>query len=210
MTSEFRYKGVDVVFLKHAGFMIRGSKTVYVDPYDIPQDAELEKADFIFVTHDHFDHLDFRAIRKLSKDNTTVVIPEGCSVEGHATCLLKTGDVEDLDGVKVKSVPAYNIDKEFHPKGGSMSGYIVEMDGVKVYHAGDTDLIPEMKDIEVDIALVPVGGKYTMDVNEAMECINTINAVNVIPMHYGALSDTQADLSKLKSDKVVVLSPMFK
>jgi L-ascorbate metabolism protein UlaG (beta-lactamase superfamily) len=208
MTSVCRYGEVEIVFLKHAGFKIKGSKTVYIDPYDLPQNAELEKADYILITHDHFDHRDINAIRLLSDEHTTVVVPTGCMVEGYRTCELDIGEEEKLEGLTVKTVPAYNIDKPFHPRG-SGAGYIIEIDGVKIYHAGDTDFIPEMKEIEVDVALIPVGGKYTMDLEQAKEALEAIKADKVIPMHYGALPETQADVEKLKSAKVVALEPLF-
>ncbi|AGK61201.1 putative Zn-dependent hydrolases of the beta-lactamase fold protein [Archaeoglobus sulfaticallidus PM70-1] len=203
----YKYGNVEITFLKHAGFKIKGSKTIYIDPYDLPDG--LEKADYIFVTHDHFDHKDIGSIRRLSKHDTTVVIPSGCLLEGYRTCELDIGEEEDLNGVKVKTVPAYNIDKPFHPKGIGV-GYIIEMDGVRIYHAGDTDFIPEMKDVEADIALIPVGGKYTMDMEQAKKAIEVIKAKVVVPMHYGTLPETKADVEKLKSDRVVVLEPEFK
>jgi L-ascorbate metabolism protein UlaG (beta-lactamase superfamily) len=193
--------------LKHAGFKIKGNKIVYIDPYDLP-DANLEKADYILVTHEHFDHKDIKSIRKLSDEHTMVVVPTGCIVEGYRTCELEIGVRESFEGISVETVPAYNIDKPFHPKG-SGAGYILEIDGVRIYHAGDTDFIPEMKEIKVDVALIPVGGKYTMDLEQAKRALEEIDAEKVIPMHYGTLPETQADVSKLKSEKVVILEPMF-
>jgi L-ascorbate metabolism protein UlaG (beta-lactamase superfamily) len=180
-----------------------------MDPYDIPSDSGLEKADYILVTHEHFDHLDIKAIRELSKPETIVVVPSGCIVEGYKTCELEIGGEEKLDGISVKTVPAYNVNKAFHPKGSGV-GYIMEIDDVKIYHAGDTDYIPEMKEIEVDVALIPVGGTYTMDLEDAKKALEDIKADVVIPMHYGALPETQTDVSKLKSEKVVILEPLFK
>jgi len=205
--SSFVYKGVEVTWLKHAGFRIKGSRVVYIDPYDIPE--ELEKADVILVTHDHFDHMDVKSIRKLSKDDTVVVHPSGCVIEGFESCEVKPGKETEVKGIKVKAVPAYNIDKPFHKE--NCVGYIVEIDGVKIYHAGDTDRIPEMKDIEVDIALLPVGGTYTMNLQEAIEAAKDIKAKHYIPMHFGAIPQTSADPEefKRKVDGAVVLKPLF-
>ena len=208
MSSTFTYKNVEITFLKHAGFKIKGSKVIYIDPYDLP-DVELEKADLVLITHEHFEHKDMDAVKKIRKDDTVVVVPSGCMAEGYRTCELDIGVKEEIDGVLVETVPAYNVNKSFHSKGEGV-GYIVTIDGVRIYHAGDTDFIPEMKDIEVDIALLPVGGTYTMDVEDAKKAIEVIKAKYVIPMHYGVLPETKADLSKLKSDKVVVLEPLFK
>ncbi len=207
--STFRYRDLEIVFLKHAGFKIKGSKVVYIDPYDIPKDSGLEKADYILVTHGHFDHLDVKAIQELSKLETIVVIPSGCIVEGYRTCELEIGGEEKLEGILVKTVPAYNITKSFHPKGSGV-GYILEIDGVRIYHAGDTDFIPEMKEIEVDVALIPVGGTYTMDLEDAKKAIKELKAEKIIPMHFGALPETKVDVTELKSDNVVILEPLFK
>ncbi|MBO8182923.1 MAG: MBL fold metallo-hydrolase [Archaeoglobus sp.] len=209
MTSRFRYKNVEIVFLKHAGFQIKGSKIVYIDPYDIPKDSGLEKADYVLVTHDHFDHLDLKSIQRLSTPETTVIVPCGCLVEGFRTCELEPGQENKLDGIVVRCVPAYNIGKDFHPPGKGV-GWVLELDGVKIYHAGDTDYIPEMKEVEADVALIPVGGTYTMDIEDAKKAIEELKAEVIIPMHYGTLPETKVDVSVLKSDKVVILEPMFK
>lgn len=110
--SSFVYNGVEITWLKHAGFRIKGSRVVYIDPYDIPE--ELEKADVILVTHDHFDHMDVKSIRKLSKDDTVVVHPSGCIIEGFESCEVGVGTEAEVKGVKIKAVPAYNVDKPFH------------------------------------------------------------------------------------------------
>ncbi len=207
--SKFEYGGLEVVFLKHAGFMVKGSKTLYIDPYDLPKDVEMDTADYIFITHDHFDHMDFDAIKKLSGTNTTVVIPQGCSIKGETTCTLGLNEKQDLDDVSVETVPAYNVGKEFHPKAHNYVGYVITMDGVTIYHAGDTDHTSELEGVTSDIALIPVGGKFTMNVEDAKSAIEKINARHVIPMHYDTFPDIETDVSKLKSEKVTVLKPMF-
>ncbi len=205
--SSFVYNGVEITWLKHAGFRIKGSKVVYIDPYEIPE--ELEKADLILVTHDHFDHMDMKSIKKLSKDDTVVVHPSGCIVEGFESCEVKVGEEIEIKGVKVKPVPAYNVDKPFHKE--NCVGYVIEIDGVRIYHAGDTDRIPEMKEIEVDVALLPAGGTYTMDLKEAIEAANDIKAKHYIPMHFGAIPQTQADPEEFKRNVrgAVILKPLF-
>ncbi len=208
MGSTFKYGDVEITFLKHAGFKIKGSKTIYIDPYDLP-DVELEKADLVLITHEHFDHRDMDSLKKIRKDETIVVLPTGCMAEGYRTCELNLGAKEEVHGVIIETVPAYNVDKAFHKKGDGV-GYIVTIDGVRIYHAGDTDFISEMKDIDVDIALLPVGGTYTMDVEDAKKAMEVIKAKYFIPMHYGVLPETKADLSKLRSENVVILEPLFK
>ncbi len=207
--STLKYDGVEIVFLKHAGFKIKGSKVVYIDPYDIPKGSGLEKADYILVTHDHFDHLDLSSIHELSTSNTTVIVPCGCVIEGYRTCELELGKETNLDGILVRCVPAYNIDKSFHPKGKGV-GWILEMDGIRIYHAGDTDFIPEMREVEVDVALIPVGGTYTMDLKDAKKAIKEIKAEKIVPMHFGTLPETKVDVTELKSDKIVILEPLFR
>ncbi|MEM4524583.1 MAG: MBL fold metallo-hydrolase, partial [Archaeoglobaceae archaeon] len=201
-------ENLEITYLKHAGFKIKGSKVLYIDPYEVPEG--LEKADLILVTHDHFDHLDIKSIKRLSKSDTVVVTPKGCIVEGFESCSLAEGEERVVSGVKIKTFPAYNVDKPFHKKGGV--GYIVEMDGVKIYHAGDTDRIPEMKGLEVDIALLPIGGTYTMNVKEAVEAAWDIKAKVYIPMHYGAIPRTEANPEefRLKVPKAVILKPLLR
>ncbi|MET1124290.1 MAG: MBL fold metallo-hydrolase [Archaeoglobaceae archaeon] len=207
MTSSFRYGAVEIVYLKHACFMLKGSKVVYIDPYELQ--GQLDKADVVLATHDHFDHLDMKSLKIISKPETVLVIPKGCFVEGYKVCELAVGEEMDLGGVKVKAVPAYNVGKPFH-KRGECVGYIVELDGVRVYHAGDTDRIPEMKKIEVDIALLPIGGTYTMDVKEAAEAAKDIKAKYYIPMHFG-IPGTRADPKEFAKlvENAVVLEPLL-
>ncbi len=206
MESSFVYGGVEITYLKHAGFKIKGSKTIYIDPYEVSGD--LEKADIILVTHDHFDHMDLKSIKALSKPDTVIVHPRGCVVEGYQTCELSEKDRAEIKGVLIETVPAYNIDKPFHKE--RCVGYIVTIDGVRIYHAGDTDRIPEMKEIEVDIALLPIGGTYTMNVDEAIEATKDIKAKHYIPMHYGAIPQTEADPEKFKVEGAVILKPLLR
>lgn len=205
--NSVKVGNVEITYLKHAGFKIKGSKVLYIDPYEVPEN--LEKADLILVTHDHFDHLDIKSIKRLSKADTTLVTPKGCFVEGYDTCSLDESEERVVKDVKIKTVPAYNVNKPFHKKGGV--GYIVEIDGIRIYHAGDTDRIPEMKSIEVDVALLPIGGTYTMDVKEAVEAAWDIKAKVYIPMHYGAIPNTKADPEefRLRVPKAVVLKPLL-
>uniref|UniRef100_A0A7J2TIG8 MBL fold metallo-hydrolase n=1 Tax=Archaeoglobus fulgidus TaxID=2234 RepID=A0A7J2TIG8_ARCFL len=205
--NSLRFGNVEITYLKHAGFKVKGSKVLYVDPYDVPEG--LEKADLILVTHDHFDHMDIKSIKRLSKSDTTVVTPVGCIIEGFESCSLAEGEEREVKGVKIRTFPAYNVNKPFHKRGGV--GYIFEIDGVKIYHAGDTDRIPEMKNLEVDVALLPIGGTYTMNVSEAVEAAWDIKAKVYIPMHYGAIPNTKADPEefRLRVPKAVVLKPLL-
>ena len=201
------YKGVEVVYLKHAGFKIKGSVTIYIDPYEIPRG--MDRADMVLITHDHFDHKDVKSIMNLADEETVVIYPKGCLVEGYKSCEISgAGEKLEIKGVKIETVPAYNINKPYHKKGSGV-GYIVEMDGVRIYHAGDTDRTPEMRNIKVDVALLPIGGTYTMDVKEAVEAAGDIRAEYYIPMHYGAIEGTEANPEEFKVDGAVILKPFL-
>lgn len=206
--NTLRFRNVEITWLKHAGFRLKGSKIVYIDPYEVPEGQE--KADLILVTHDHFDHLDMKSIRNLAKKDTVVVHPKACTVKGFESFAMTENQTANIKGVEITAVPAYNVDKPFHKSGGL--GYIVNLDGVKVYHAGDTDRIPEMKKIAVDIALLPAGGTYTMDLSEAIKASQDIKAEVYIPMHYGAIPNTKANPAEFKAKvpKAVILEPLLR
>ena len=199
-----------VVWLGHDGFRINGGKTIYFDPFKI---ASTRKADIILVSHEHFDHCSPDDIARIQKDNT-IIITEKDSAEkltGDVRVVIP-GEVMAIGEVTVTTVPAYNIDKQFHPKEKGWLGFIVEIDGVRVYHAGDTDFIPEMKDLQVDVALLPVSGTYVMTADEAVKAARAIRPRAVIPMHYGAIVGDETDaesFTQALSDEmeVVILKP---
>lgn len=201
--NSFKFGNVEITYLKHASFKIKGSKIVYIDPFEL---SDLEKADIILATHDHYDHFDEKSVRRISKPETVVVVPKTCSAK-IPVVKIDVGEEKEIYGVKVKAVPAYNLNKPFHKKGYGV-GYILTIDSVRIYHAGDTDRIPEMKNIEVDIALLPIGGKYTMDLREAIEATKDIKAEYYIPMHFG-IPGTEVDPSKFRVEKAIILKPMF-
>ncbi|MEM0332159.1 MAG: MBL fold metallo-hydrolase [Archaeoglobaceae archaeon] len=208
MVSHFEFGGVVLEYIRHAGFKVKGTKVIYLDPYQIPKN--MEKADLILVTHDHYDHLDLNSIKQIYKEDTVLVAPEGCKLKEIKIQPIKIGQELSFGSVKVKAVPAYNLNKPYHKKGMGV-GYVVDIDGVRIYHAGDTDRIPEMKEISVDIALLPVGGTYTMDLKEAIAATKDIKAEFFIPMHYGAIPNTAADVEKFKKEvkNAVILKPLL-
>lgn len=183
----------------HASFAIESDKIIYIDPWKIPNSAP--KADLILVTHSHFDHLSPDDIDLLKKEETTIICSPDCisKITGDVRSLSPGQEIE-VQGIQVKGVPAYNPSKPFHPRDNSWLGYVVIVNGVSVYHAGDTDLIPEIKDLgEISIALLPVGGQYTMDAEQAAQAANTIKAEISIPMHYGAgVVGSEKDAQKFK------------
>lgn len=172
---------------------IEGSKVLYFDPYQIG-DA-VHDADFIFITHEHYDHFEPESIAKVKKEDTFLVAPESMkkkalSESGIAieNCLFyQPGENHEAGGIAIGTIPAYNKMKPFHTKGKKWQGYVVEMDGVRYYVAGDTDVNEDIKKVNCDVALVPIGGFYTMDGKQAAEYIAQIKPKAVIPTHYGSI-----------------------
>lgn len=185
-----------ISWIGHDGFQIKGSKTVYFDPFEI---SGGEPADILCVTYDHYDHLSIDDIAKIKKEDTVIVTEKNSakSLEGDVRVVIP-GDTLEIEGVKIAVVPSYNTNKKFHPKDKGYLGFIVEMDGVKVYHAGDTDVIPEMREIETDIALLPVSGTYVMTAEEAAEAAMLIRAELIIPMHFGSIVGSNSDAEIFK------------
>ncbi len=199
-----------IKWLGHASFRIDGdSAVVYIDPWKLKDTAP---ADIICVTHSHFDHLSVEDIDKIKKPDTVIVGPPDCKAEfGDAFRPISAGQSHTIGNVTVEAVPAYNTDKDFHQKTSNWVGYIVTVDGVRVYHTGDTDVIPEMEIVETDVALLPVGGTYTMTVQQAADAVDKINPKVAVPMHCGDIVGTLDDRESFKSSSkapVVILDPM--
>jgi L-ascorbate metabolism protein UlaG (beta-lactamase superfamily) len=185
---------INLEFLGHASFkIIVLDKTIYFDPYVLPD--KIEKADLILITHDHYDHCDESNVRKLLKDDGIVVAPSACATKlpGLEIRKVKPGEKFNLRGIEIEAVHAYNPDKNYHPKNSGV-GYVITIEGRRIYHAGDTGLIQEMKDVKnIDVALLPIGGTYTMDVKEAARAANLIKPKTVVPMHYNTFDMIKAD-----------------
>ncbi len=198
-----------ITWLGHASFLINYGKVIYIDPWKLK--TGLPPADIILITHDHYDHCSPEDVRKIQTKNTSILAGGKCAskLSGDVTHVIP-GQKYEKKGITIETVPAYNIAKFFHPRSSKYVGFIITVNGVKIYHAGDTDFIPEMKNIKVDIALLPVGGTYTMDAREAAEAANTIKPAVAIPMHWGDIIGTAEDAEtfrKLAKTKVVILSP---
>ena len=197
--GKFKLNSVEIEWLGHASFRISdGTVVIYIDPYVLPEYAE--KADLILVTHDHFDHCATDNIKKIADDSTVVVCPPMCESKlvGLNVKTISPGDKLEEKGVVVEAVHSYNLFKAFHPKGKGI-GFIITLDGKRIYHAGDTDFIPEMKELKnIDVALLPIGGTYTMDEVEAAEAANTIKPKIVVPMHYNYLEGLEKDPERFK------------
>jgi L-ascorbate metabolism protein UlaG (beta-lactamase superfamily) len=201
-------------WLGHASFLIEDRLAVYVDPYDIAEElaGKLPKADIILVTHDHRDHFSPDDIQKLAKPATAVVsiqpvvdeLPEGIK----NSQVVAPGDTVTVKGLTIEAVPAYNIGKRFHPRDKGYVGFVIHLEDRTVYHAGDTDLIPEMEQIDADVALLPVGGTYTMNAAEAAKAADVIKPEVAIPMHWGKIVGTLEDAKDFQARcKTRVLVP---
>lgn len=175
-------------WIEHAGFLLEvNGKKVYIDPFRIR--GELPKADIIFITHTHFDHFNEDGIKKIETQKTRFVAPietAGKMSRRNVLAVEPNKDYE-IDGIKFSTVPAYNISKQFHPKLNGWVGYIIDANGTRVYHAGDTDATEEMKKVKADILLLPMGGHYTMDLEDAIKIASIVKAQAFVPMHYRAL-----------------------
>lgn len=198
--------------LCHSSIRITGSKTIYVDPFRIKKDYK--DADYIFCTHSHYDHFSKEDIEKLLTDTTKIITVESSKedaieiVGSERVIIVKPDNEYSIDGLSFKTTYSYNINKKFHPRENEWVGFIINLDENKYYIAGDTDNIPEIQNIKCDVALLPVGGTYTMTVEEATELANKIDAKYFVPTHYGEIVGEKTDGDKfagLVTNKEVVI-----
>ena len=167
-------------------------KVIYLDPFKIR--GEPKDADYILITHDHYDHFSPEDIKKVSNGDSVLIVPEKMADKAREVygtvgkiCTVNPGTCNNIDGLAFDTVPAYNTLKPFHPKSAGWVGYILSIDGKRIYVAGDTDMTKDNKNVKCDIALVPIGGTYTMDAKKAAELINSISPEVAIPTHYGSI-----------------------
>ena len=203
----FEYKGIKIKWLGHDSFSLAGNVTIMIDPYKI---TKQDKADLILISHNHFDHLSVDDIKNISTEHTSIVAAKECidMIKGFSfkeKIGISPGEEKTVKGIKIKSVPAYNLDKinpdtkkPFHPKEDNKVGFLFELNGITVYHTGDTDLIPEMSDLKPEIALVPVSGTYVMTAQEAAKAVEKIKPKIAIPMHYGVIVGSEKDAHEFK------------
>lgn len=186
-----------IQWLGHDGIRIEGSKVVYFDPYQI---STTQPADLIFISHEHFDHCSPEDIRRIQKADTLIITDAASAkkLKGDIKTVAP-GDRLQVTGVNIEVWPAYNTNKDFHPKKAGMLSFVVTLDGVRYFHAGDTDFIPEMHEIEADVAFLPVSGTYVMTAEEAVQAATAIKPkLAAIPMHYGAIVGSDKDARKFK------------
>jgi len=195
---------VDIHWLGHAGFLIKSSKIIYVDPYQIKDGSE--KADLILITHSHYDHCSIVDMNKIVKEGTKIIMTADCQSKitrfgvPIQMIIVEPGQEVNLQDVKIDIIPSYNIDKHFHPKEELWVGFVIKINKVIVYHAGDTDIIPEMQKLtghsgsdKEFVALLPIGGRFTMTAEEAAEAAKIIKPSLAIPMHWGAIIGDEKD-----------------
>ena len=188
----------NIEVLYHSSIRINKEKIIYIDPFKI--DKNYNDADIIFITHDHYDHYSEEDIDKVKKEDTIIVAPEELltkllrkGINKNAIITVEPNKNYMVQGIKFETISAYNTNKTFHPKENGWVGYIIIINGIRYYIAGDTDITEENKQVKCDVAFVPVGGTYTMDFKEAASLINEIKPKIAIPIHYGSIVGTEQD-----------------
>jgi L-ascorbate metabolism protein UlaG (beta-lactamase superfamily) len=202
-----------VTWFVQGAVRVEAEKVIYVDPYRLG--AVKKDADIILITHSHGDHLSPPDIARIAKEETVFICPNDpkclSALKGKNVKVVTPGEKAEVAGVKIAAVPAYNLDKPYHPKANKWVGYIVQVGERRFYFAGDTDFIPEMKEVEADVAFLPVGGKYTMDAAEAAEAAKVIRAKYFVPYHgCGAIVGQKDDAERFSAacPRAVVMEPL--
>lgn len=217
----FQYNNVKISWLGHDGFKIQeeGSEVLVIDPFKLEHEA---RADYVLISHEHFDHCNAEDLRKVLKPNTTIVAIPACREEiekagGKNVITVKPGDTTKAGKYEVRAVAAYNVNKfrapgkPFHPKVDGKVGYIIKTKGgTTIYHTGDTDIIPEMDNLRPDIVLLPVSGTFVMTVEEALQAEDRIKPKIVIPMHWGTIVGSKEDAEKYKKKSKVQVEILVK
>lgn len=201
----------NIEVLYHSSIRINKDKIIYIDPFKI--DKNYNDADIVFITHDHYDHYSEEDIDKVINKNTTIIIPEELltkllrkGINKNAIITVEPNVKYMIQGIEFETIPAYNTNKSFHPKENDWVGYIITLNDIRYYVAGDTDITEENRKVKCDVAFVPVGGTYTMDFKEAAQLINEIQPKIVVPIHYGSVIGTEQDAS----DFIKLLHPNIK
>ena len=201
----------DIEVLYHSSIRISKNKIIYIDPFKI--DKNYNDADIVFITHDDFDHYSEEDIDKVINENTTIIIPEEMltkilrkGINKNAVITVESNKEYMVQGIKFETIPSYNTNKTFHPKENGWVGYIITLDDIRYYIAGDTDITEENRKVKCDVAFVPVGGTYTMNSKEAAQLINEIQPKIAVPIHYGSVVGTKQDAT----DFIKLLHPSIK
>ena len=190
--------------------LFQNGKRIWFDPWRLKDGVP--KADILFITHAHGDHLSPEDVDRIQERGTVLIGPPDClePLKGATKHIVKPGDELEIEGLKIKVVPAYNLEKTFHPKANNWVGFIVDIGGVLYYSAGDTDHIPEMRGIRADVAFLPIGGTYTMDAAEAAGAAGEIKPKMAVPYHYGTVVGTDEDALRFQQLSSVPVTIMKK
>ena len=196
-------EGIEIKWLGHASFKITtNKKNIYIDPFKVPANKD---ADYILITHPHYDHCSLEDLQKIVKDGTKIIMQADCQskilrLDNKIDMrIISIGKIMKSVDLEIEAVPAYNLNKEFHPKNQEWLGFILTLQGKKIYHAGDTDLIPEMSALatkKIDIAFLPVSGTYVMTAEEAANAAVKIKPKLAVPMHYASIVGNENDAEK--------------
>lgn len=191
---------IEVRWIHHASFRITDGRTVlYVDPWKI--DGEPHDADVVFVSHAHYDHFSRPDIEKVAGEDCVIVAPPDVIESLHAANAVEPDERLTIGDVTIETVAAYNVGKDFHPRDSNWCGGVFTLGGKRIYYAGDTDLIPEMNDLaEIDLALLPVGGTYTLDADEAAAACRSIGCEAAIPYHWGDIVGSGQDAERFAAE----------
>ena len=207
--SKFKVRGIEIEWVGHSTVALYGDKVIYIDPFGEVLKGGEPAADIIVSSHAHRDHFDVDAINNLSGANTSLIAKSGSDFSGikcDKVKELEIGESHVIDEVEIRAVPAFNTHRfrsegvPFHSEGFGM-GILIRVGNVKVYYAGDSDFIEPMnalKEEGVDVAILPIGGTYTMDVDEAVESVKAIQPKVAIPVHYNHIKGTEADPQAFK------------
>jgi len=203
----FEYKGIKIRWYGHDTFTLEKGLTICIDPYKLSRSIH---PDIILISHNHFDHLSLDDLKKISSANTIIVAANECisqlsTITSKERIGLTPGQEKILNNIREGAIPAYNVDKinpdkrkPFHPKEDNKIGFVIDIEGVSIYHTGDSDLIPEMTDLKPDVLLVPVSGTYVMTAKEAAKAVEKIKPRIAIPMHYGTIVGSETDAKEFK------------
>ncbi|MGD1838798.1 MAG: MBL fold metallo-hydrolase [Nitrososphaeraceae archaeon] len=201
------YNDIEFKWLGHDGYKIEfNNKIIYIDPYKISERYHSKyDGDIILISHDHFDHLSFQDLKHLASNNTQLFVARECIEKLENEGFNKITSLEPFQKIKysyldLEALPAYNINKNFHPKNDNKLGFMITINNTRIYHCGDTDAIPEMSGLNPDIAFVPVSGTYVMTAEEAAKAVNELIRPSkmAIPMHYGSIVGNLEDAIKFK------------
>jgi len=204
----FEYKGVEIRWYGHDTFTLSNNITICIDPFKLTNSIS---ADLVLISHNHFDHLSEDDLSKVVNESTTIIAANEClsqlsKLDCKETVGISPNDEKIIGGVKIRAVHAYNLNKinpdtqkPFHPREDNKVGFIVTINGISIYHTGDSDVIPEMDDLQPDVLLVPVSGTYVMTASEAVTAVGKIKPKLAIPMHYGTIVGSEDDAKEFKT-----------